>query len=1274
MTPVRTTTERVPPSPQQEALWFLHRLDPTDPAYHVGFALEIDGPLDEAALAAAIEDLAASQEALRTGIGERGGRPVLVFGPSPRLAIAEPGADVEARLDALLHAPFDLAAPPLARFELVRPGPGKAVLGCVFHHVVFDGASVALCIEQLLAAYAARVGPPGEHGLASAPGVLAELGRAQRAVEAGAAWSDALGDAEPLVLPADRPRRGSGGPGRTDVRRLPDSVAPAVERLARSSGATPFMVLLAAFFVLVARQAGSVDPMVGTPISMRMDRRLRDRIGMLVNTAALRAPLGDNPSFAAYLERVKQACLHAYRHNRIPFSRVLDALRPDRGLGGSPLFTVMFILQSAPAVPPVAGLSIRHRELSPRGAKFDLTGAVAVGPGGWELSLEHRTDLFSEETIRSLSDRYLALLEAALEDPGAGVFDLGFGSLEAESKSHGGPHPEEGALVSVVEQLTALAQAAPERLAVEEPCRTVTLGELLDRAERFAAGLVGRGVGLGDRVGLRMGPGADALAAALGCSKIGAAYVPVDPGWPPNRARALVEDAGPKVVVGPPGGFAPGRDLSFEEVDSPPIPFLPVPLSAVAYVIYTSGSTGTPKGVEITQESLARFLGGFRAALGFGASPRWVALASFAFDISVLELYAPLLDGGVAVVAPAELGRDGPGLSAWLDGAEPTVLQTTPTRWRMLLAAGWAGRRGLTALTGGEVLTVDLARALLHRADRVVNLYGPTEGTVWSTWHEVCPASLDGRDPREGLSLGRPIPGVGLELVDTRGAPVPMGVPGEIVLVGPMVGRGYLGRPEKTAQAFRVRPDGARTYATGDRARYRPDQSLEFLGRGDAQVKVRGHRIELGEIESVLRRIPGVKEAAAVVRDDTLYGFVETSGPVEEDFRGLAAAELPEPMVPAAVVVLPRLPRTPSGKLDRRALPEVETAGPVRLPTTELERQIAAVWEEALGRRPIGVDSDFFALGGQSVLAVEVVARLGEALGRPVSVVELLAGRTPAGLAARLAARLADRTEPNLPLDTLVVHRKSGGARPLFIIDVGHMMPGLLHHLHREIPLYALNLFGLVPLSGPIPEPSVADVAGAFRRDLQKVQPRGPYRLLAHCGDVKIALELARQLKDRGEAIEFFGAVDVIGPAGTGQLDPRQVLGLLRDFGLSYPKGVLRRWKTRTTRLILRRAAVAAARIERVRPLGTRERHDVFYDRFLDKLSAHDPPRLGGPAVLLVGTEYHRRTTPEALRALVGPGSRIIEVPGFHESLFEPPWVAAMGAAVSKALLEPPGA
>ncbi|HVS00139.1 MAG TPA: amino acid adenylation domain-containing protein [Thermoanaerobaculia bacterium] len=1036
---VRPPGAVVPLSFAQRRLWLLERLAPGSSVYNVASAVRFTGPLDERALAAAFNEIVRRHEVLRTTFQEEDGEPVQVAAPS--LAVPMPVADLtalprgrrDAEAERLAFAearrPFDLARGPLVRLTLLWLGPRERVLLTSLHHIVSDAWSVGIFYRGLMELYGSFA--------AGQPATLPELAvqyadyavwqrrwfQGETRQRELAWWARQLADLPALRLPGDRPR-----PARQTFRGVAlTAILPvsSLGALARNWGATPFMLLLAAFQTLLHRHTGQEEIVVGSPVANRERAEIEGLIGFFVNTLVLRANLEGNPAFPELVSRVRELTLDAWAHQSLPFEMLVEALEPERDLSRQPLFQVMFQLQNV-ALPrfEIAGVAIEPLDVEPGTAHFDLGVDLMEMADGLLVSVRYAADLFDATTIRRLLAHFETLLRGIAADPGTRLGDLPLLS-EAERHQVGTEWSDtavETDRTPVHRRIAARAALQPDAPAVTFGGITLTYGELDRRADRLAAGLRALGVRRGSPVGLRAERSLDLPAAILAIWKTGGVFLPLDPGLPEARLAAMVEDAGALVWTGEVEAVEEGESEDVGPDD-------------LAYLIYTSGTSGRPKAVAVEHGSLSNFVDVSLRSWGWDEADRMASLASFSFDIFLFELLVPLAAGGAVTLFPlrpldvSRVARELPGL---------TRFHAVPALMRQIVQGIQNGHSisGLrTVFTGGDRVPDDLPAALRETfpgAEAVV-LYGPTEGTVFCSSFRLPPGS-------DRVLLGRPAGNAILSVRDPYGNLAPAGASGEVVLGGPGVARGYLGREELTRERFFAQ-DGGRFYRTGDLGRWLADGNLEFLGRIDQQVKVRGFRVEPGEVEAALRTHPAVREAAVVAREDTpgdlrLVAYVTgelgelSLEEVAPRLRAYLAERLPDYMVPAAVVPLDRLPLTPHGKVDRRSLPAPER---VRwdeervAPRTPTEEILAGLFAEALGLDRVGVRDSFFALGGHSLLATQLVSRIRQAFGVEIELRAFFESPTVEGLAARIAAPERD----SLGVPPLLPRVWRGPERPL---------------------------------------------------------------------------------------------------------------------------------------------------------------------------------------------------------------------------------------------------
>ncbi|MFF3334803.1 amino acid adenylation domain-containing protein [Streptomyces sp. NPDC002888] len=1037
----------VPLSFAQRRLWFIGQLDGPSARYNLPVVLRLSGRVDGAALDEALRDVIGRHEVLRTVYAVTDGEPyqrILELGELDwALTVAEVApADLDEAVTAAAEYAFDLAQEVPIRAWLYSTGPEEHTLVLTTHHIAGDGWSMPVLARDISVAYAARTAgraPKWEplpvqyadYALWQRELLGDESDPDSRLSRQVAHWREALaGVPEELALPVDRPRPAVGSyRGHRVPLEVPAEVHAKLAELALAEGVTPFMVLRSALAVLLARLGAGDDIPIGSAVAGRADSALDDLVGFFVNTLVIRTDLTGDPSFRELLARGQDTALSAFEHQDVPFEKLVEELAPTRSMARHPLFQVMLNLQNnTAAVLELPGLRVEVATTNVHGAKLDLevdcweTFDEAGRPAGLRGSLTVAADLFEADSARSLSERLLRVLEQLVADPSAPVSTvevLDPAERERLLLEWGGAAAgtEQSALLP--ELFAAQATRTPEATAVVFEGVAVSYAELDARANRLARHLAGSGVGAGSVVGVCLERGVELVVALLAAVKAGAAYLPLDPEYPAERLAYVLEDATPVCVVTSaecapvlPEGVVRvlAGDPAVAGLDGGPLGTVVRPQDA-AYVIFTSGSTGRPKGVVVPHAALAAHLRGAGERAPLSGGDRLVAVTTVSFDIAALELFLPLVSGASVVVASRDAVRDPAALLELVVSSGATVVQGVPSLWRGVLEAGpWPA--SVRVLVGGEALPGELAARLTATGAQVVNVYGPTEVTVWAT---SAPVSDEGP-----VVIGRPFTGVRAYVLDERLRPVAPGVAGELYLSGAQVARGYLGRPGLTAERFPASPyePGVRMYRTGDLARWTPDGQLECLGRADDQVKVRGFRIEPGEVETVLAAHDAVAQAAVVAREDVpgdvrLVAYVVPRAGAAVDgaqLRAHAGLSLPAYMVPSAVVVLDALPLTANGKLDRKALPAPEhTSGAGRGPATVQEELLFGAFAQVLGLPQVGVDDDFFALGGHSLLATRLVSRIRAVLGVELPLRALFETPTVAGLANRLADAAAAR-------------------------------------------------------------------------------------------------------------------------------------------------------------------------------------------------------------------------------------------------------------------------
>ncbi|HST62618.1 MAG TPA: amino acid adenylation domain-containing protein, partial [Longimicrobium sp.] len=1046
-------TGPLPLSFAQERMWFLHRLQPDSAFYTVPTIWRLGGALDEAALERALGEVVRRHEVLRTTFPEVDGAPAQVVAPFTGFTLpvedvsALPEEDREAavrrRIDQEALRPFDLAAGPLFRPLLLRASADERVLLVMMHHILRDEWSAGILHREVTTLYAAyRDG--AQSPLPELPVQYADYAVWQReqmrgqALEAQLAyWTERLAGAPAVLeLPTDFPRPAvQTFAGAWERVQLSRTLLDGLQALARTEGATLYMVLLSAFQALLAKYTGSDDIVVGSPISGRTRREVEGLIGIFLNTLVLRTELGGDPGFRQVVRRVREGTLGAYEHQEVPFERLVEALQPGRSLSHSPLFQVMFVLHDSDDAPASAGqamvdgaadagrdVAIQGMGVEVRTAKFDLTLSLTPRADGLSASLEYSTDLFARGTIQRMLGHLERVLEQAVADadvPLSAIQLLDAAERRQVVEGWNATDAEYPSGTSIHALFEGWAARTPDAVAVEFGDVAVTYGEMDARANQLAHHLRRYGVGPEVRVALCLERGPDLIAAVLGILKAGGAYVGLDPAYPPERLAYMLADSAAAVLVTRDGlrGILPPVDglpivsldgaaaeiagESAERLESGTVPH------SLAHVMYTSGSTGVPKGVAIQHQSVVRLVH-HPAYARLAPDEVMLQAGPISFDSSTLEVWSALLTGGRLAVLPSgapsleELG-------GVLRKHGVTVAWITSGLFQAMVEERLDDLGGMRqVMSGGDVLPAWHVLKVRERFPhiRVVNGYGPTENTVFTCCYTI-PEGWSGAT----IPVGGPTPNTRVYVLDRSLRPLPVGIPGELFAAGDGLARGYLNRPALTAEKFLPDPfvPGARMYRTGDLGRWLPDGTIDFRGRIDTQVKIRGFRIEPGEVEALLRGEDGVRDCAVIVREDTpgdkrLVAYVVGDAGADA-LRARMRSSLPDYLVPAAFVTVDALPLTPNGKLDRRALPAPDYAGAADAyvaPRTPTEEMLAGTWAEVLRLERVGVAENFFHLGGHSLLGTRVVSRIREVFGVELPLRALFEGPTVAEMAERV--------------------------------------------------------------------------------------------------------------------------------------------------------------------------------------------------------------------------------------------------------------------------------
>ena len=1166
----------------QERLWFLEQLQPDTPAFNLPFALQIQGPLNIDRLKQSLNYVVQRHETLRTTFTntDQGARQVVLT----ELVVDIPVIDLNiytgtALTDQIEHhiaqdadMPFDIAQVPLFRLTLLHLAPNDYIAVFNMHHIISDGWSVTLFIQELSHFYACLSTDPTPN-LEQGDDLLPELPiqyrdfavwqrewlRGETLAEQFNYWKKQLYKAPPIqTLPTSKPRpkRQTFNSAKHPVRVAPD-LSRAAKALGRQSGVTLFMVLLAAFKGLLARYVGQTDIVVGTPIANRNRVEVESLIGFMLNTLVLRTDLAGNPTFKELLGRVREVSLGAFSHQDLPFEKLVEELSPERHLNYTPLFQIMFNFHNNPQSDLVLpGLTVKPFAGRGEAEKFDLTLSLyedKVGIGG---HISYNTDLFEAEFISRLGAHYQIFLARAVRQPHIPLSQL---SLLTEDEQRQilidwnnttAAYPQ----ITIPQVFESRAEKRPTKYALIFAGNALTFTELNRRANQVAHYLKKQGIGRGNFVAICLERSAEMVVALLGVLKAGAAYLPLDPAYPPDRLHFMLSETQPALLISQSilaSSFTDHTqptlclDLAQADLAQEDQTNLQIDIKAddIVYVMYTSGSTGRPKGVlGLHRGAINRFHWMWQK-YPFADDDVCCQKTALGFVDSVWEIFGPLLQGKPLVIIPDEVLKDTKRFIQTLANYHVSRIVLVPSLLRVMLNLIPDLQQQLPSLkfwvTSGETLPVELAHQFAEAmpASTLVNLYGSSEVSADATWHQI----------RTGQSLtsvpiGRPIANTQIYLLDKHLQPVPIGVPGELYISGDGLARGYLNRPELTEKAFISDPfcyqPDSRLYKTGDLGRWLSDGNIEYIGRVDHQVKIRGFRIELGEVETVLSQHPNVSEAAVTAREDLpdekrLVAYFVSSRkkiPTITELRRYLKQKLPNYMIPSAFVLVDALTLLPSGKVDRRALPAPdkvwqEPSDSSVKPRDELELQLTKIWEKGLGIKNVGIKDNFFDLGGHSLLAVRLFAQIQKIFGKDLPLTTLFQAPTVEQLADVL------RQEGwSSPWSSLVPIQHSGSKPPFFCVHgcggiVFHMQ-GFARHLFPEQPLYGLKAQGLE--KGQTPHSRIEDMAAFYIKEIQTVQPDGPYYIGGTGYGGAVVLEIAQQLKSQGQNVVFLALINAV--------------------------------------------------------------------------------------------------------------------------------------------------
>ncbi|OXR67547.1 non-ribosomal peptide synthetase [Pseudomonas aeruginosa] len=1162
----------------QERQWFLWQLEPESAAYHIPSVLRLRGRLDLDALQRSFDSLVARHETLRTRFrldGDEARQEIAASMALPLDIVAlgplEEGA-LARQVETTIARPFDLERGPLLRVSLLRLAEDDHVLVLVQHHIVSDGWSMQVMVEELVQLYAAY-SRGLEVALPALPIQYADYALWQRSwMEAGekerqlAYWTGLLGGEQPVLeLPFDRPRPvRQSHRGAQFILELDIDLSQALRRVAQQEGATAFALLLASFQALLYRYSGQADIRVGVPIANRNRVETERLIGFFVNTQVLKADLDGRMGFDELLAQARQRALEAQAHQDLPFEQLVEALQPERSLSHNPLFQVLFNYQSEARGNGQAfrfdELQMESVQFDSRTAQFDLTLDLTDEEQRFCAVFDYATDLFDASTVERLAGHWRNLLRGIVANPRQRLGELPL--LDAPERrqtlSEWNPAQREYAVQGTLQQrFEEQARQRPQAVALILDEQRLSYGELNARANRLAHCLIARGVGADVPVGLALERSLDMLVGLLAILKAGGAYLPLDPAAPEERLAHILDDSGVRLLLTQ-GHLLERlpRQAGVEVLaidglvldgyaESDPLPTLSA--DNLAYVIYTSGSTGKPKGTLLTHRNALRLFSATEAWFGFDERDVWTLFHSYAFDFSVWEIFGALLYGGRLVIVPQWVSRSPEDFYRLLCREGVTVLNQTPSAFKQLMAMACSADMATQqpalryVIFGGEALDLQSLRPWFQRfGDRqpqLVNMYGITETTVHVTYRPVSEADLEG-----GLvsPIGGTIPDLSWYILDRDLNPVPRGAVGELYIGRAGLARGYLRRPGLSATRFVPNPfpggAGERLYRTGDLARFQADGNIEYIGRIDHQVKVRGFRIELGEIEAALAGLAGVRDAVVLAHDGVggtqLAGYVvadsaEDAERLRESLRESLKRQLPDYMVPAHLMLLERMPLTVNGKLDRQALPQPDASlsqQAYRAPGSELEQRIAAIWAEILGVERVGLDDNFFELGGHSLLLLMLKERIGDTCQATLSISQLMTHASVAEQAACIEGQA--RESLLVPLNG----RREGSPLFMFHPSFGsvHCYKTLAMALRDRHPVKGVVCRALLGAGREVPEWD--DMVAEYAEQLLQEHPEGVFNLAGWSLGGNLAMDVAARLEQRGRQVAFVGWIDAPAP------------------------------------------------------------------------------------------------------------------------------------------------
>lgn len=1278
-------SEDLPLSFSQQRLWILDKFDPGNPVYNIGERLYLDGPLDVVALQESLSEIIRRHEVLRTTFVEKNGQPVQIISAATDfnlettdlsgITAAEKAAALEQLALEEARRPFCLDRAPLFRACLARLGESRHVLIIAMHHIIFDGWSFDVFYKELGRLYDAfssgARSPLPDLTIQAADFASWQREYLQHEVFGSqmSYWTkrlEGIPAAVELPLSNARPVRLSYRGARLS-HKIPRELIAALAELSKREGVTLYMTLLSAFLVLLYRYTGQQDIVIGTPIAGRNRVETEKLLGFFVNTLIIRCDLSGNPGFRDLLARVREIALGAYSNQDLPFEMLVEELQPKRDLSRTPFFQIMFAYQGAPADGIVLrNLEVQRKFIDINTSKFDLTLSIEETVDGDDIAAwEFASELFDPAVIEGMQEHFLTLLKAIAENPENTIREYPLLTEEARSRQlsdwndTSAGYSASATLHQLFEQQ---AEKTPSATAVIIEGDQLDYAELNARANKLANRLRSLGIGPEVLVGICAERSLEMVTGLLGILKAGGAYVPLDPAYPKDRLAYMLEDADINILLTQSHllDSLPENDcntlcldncryeIDSESSSSPAYSGSP---DSLAYMIYTSGSTGAPKGVMISHAGICNRLFWMQDKYRLTRSDRVLQKTSFSFDVSVWEFFWPLLTGACLVLARPEGQKDSAYLAKLISERQITVLHFVPSMLQVFLEEDLSGCFSLRhVICSGEVLPCEIQQRFFARLDAGLhNLYGPTEASVDVTCWQCKPDS-QGRT----VPIGRPIANTMIYILDDCMQPVPVGVAGELFIAGVGLSRGYHNKPGLTASVFVPNPfsniPGQLMYRTGDLARYRSDGVIEYIGRIDHQVKLRGYRIELGEIETGLMSYPEIRDALVIAREDTpgdkrLVAYCIPAGGklVVSEIRAWLRSKLPEYMIPGAFVSLDSFPLSPNGKTDRRALPAPGSvsaglneagAGEYAQPRDFLEYQLSEIWDEIFNSQwPIGIHSNFFDIGGHSLMAVKMIAQIKNIFGCEVPLASLFQAPTIAQL-----AEVIRKNQYRSEWSYLIPLQSSESGTPIFAI---HLLDGIIFQMHMHFarhigkygPVYGIQARGVDGQDEP--QNSMKEMAAAYLDAIFEVQPGGPYRIIGICDGATIAFEMAQQLRAANREIGLLALVVPSNPPLQVKPPRPQVIDLSRELK-SHPPEL--------------RKVIDAHFLARFTYYPKKYPGDVLY------VEADDDPTSQSVPVR------------NAWQELVGGDFHMISVPGDHNSCVRDPLIATLAERLGEYL------